>query len=142
LVIFLAFILDRSLKALVVGREGFFVIKNFLKINYYPNRGIAFSLPLNHFIIYFLLIIIMPIIFYYLFWAFKKNNFSLLWGTSLIFTGAFSNLLDRFYYKEVIDYINFVGRFPVFNLADVMIVIGSLVLIGWGIFFKNKKNRA
>ena len=42
------------------------------------------------------------------------------------------NLFDRILYKSVIDYLsfNFFGySFPVFNLADIGITIGAILLI-------------
>ena len=58
------------------------------------------------------------------------NNFSL----GLVLGGACSNLIDRFFYGCVIDYLNLplLSAFPAFNLADVAISLG------FGIFlFKN-----
>lgn len=41
--------------------------------------------------------------------------------------GSLSNLLDRFIYKAVIDYIH-ISIIPVFNIADVMITVGIIYL--------------
>ena len=46
--------------------------------------------------------------------------------------GILGNLFDRLFYKEVIDYLsfNFFGySFPVFNLADIGITVGAVLLI-------------
>ena len=128
-IILFTFLLDRLLKIMLLEREGFFIIKNFLKINYYPNWGIAFSMPVSRFIVYPLIIIILIIVFYYLTAGLKSKDYFLIWACALIFVGAFSNLLDRFRFGHVVDYINFTGRFPVFNLSDVMIVTGVGLLI-------------
>jgi len=57
----------------------------------------------------------------------------------LVILGAGSNLLDRFKYGAVIDFIDF-KIWPVFNLADVMIVVG-LGLLSYDLFFHRKNFR-
>ncbi len=46
-------------------------------------------------------------------------------------SGIFMNMLERIQHGYVIDYIhcNFLNGFPVFNIADIMIVFGALGLI-------------
>ncbi|MDZ7799026.1 MAG: signal peptidase II [Patescibacteria group bacterium] len=129
IIIFFTFLLDRLIKLMIIKKESFFIIQDFLKINYYANWGIALSLPVSQYIIYPLVVLIMLIIFYYFYLSLKKNNYLMIWSFGLIFVGAFSNLLDRFRFGHVIDYVNFVGRFPVFNLADVMIVCGIFLFL-------------
>lgn len=133
-----AFLLDRLLKTMVLKKEGFFIIPDFLKINYYPNQGISFSLPVSPIIVYPLVILILVVVFYFFAKGLKQKEYFLVWGSALIFTGAFSNLLDRFRFGQVVDYFNFPGHFPVFNLADVMIAAGAGLIILKGIR-KNKK---
>lgn len=48
------------------------------------------------------------------------------WG--LVTIGALSNILDRLTLSGVLDYFDF-GFFPVFNLSDVYISIGIIVLL-------------
>ncbi len=43
-------------------------------------------------------------------------------------TGAISNIIDRLSYGYVIDYLS-LRYFTVFNLADVMISSGAIILI-------------
>jgi len=138
IVVFLGFVLDRFFKILILEREGFFVIKDFLKINFYPNWGIALSLPVSRFIVYPLIALILLIVFFFLYINYKKRNYFLIWGLSLIFVGAVSNLIDRIHYGYVVDYINFIGFFPVFNLADMMIIVGSGLILIKGLIIKQK----
>lgn len=42
-----------------------------------------------------------------------------------IFFGAVSNIVDRFAYGCVVDYIQVVDFFPYFNIADIMISFGG-----------------
>lgn len=47
---------------------------------------------------------------------------------ALVLSGAISNLIDRVYYGCVIDFID-LKVWPVFNLADIFICLGVLLLI-------------
>ena len=53
-------------------------------------------------------------------------------GLALILGGAFSNLVDRIRYGQVVDFLDFYYRgyhWPAFNLADSAIVVGAGFLI-------------
>src|SRR5690606_17145867 len=60
-------------------------------------------------------------------------------GFTLVIGGAIGNLIDRWVYGHVIDYIYFhtpVWSFAVFNLADVFITMGAALVVleeflGW-----------
>lgn len=54
------------------------------------------------------------------------------WGSLLLFSGAFSNIFDVFWYGSVIDMLKFDlwgYEYPVFNLADAAIFIGISLII-------------
>lgn len=55
-----------------------------------------------------------------------KNSLS--FASALLLGGAVSNLMDRLRFGYVVDYID-IGSLPVFNLADVAIVIGAVLLV-------------
>lgn len=55
-------------------------------------------------------------------------GFGFNWPTGMIITGALSNVSDRMRWGGVLDYIR-LPWLPVFNLADVMILIGVAGLI-------------
>jgi signal peptidase II len=61
-----------------------------------------------------------------------KSHF---FGFFLILSGAISNIADRAHFGCVIDFID-IQVWPVFNLADIYITIGS-VIVFWGIL-RNK----
>jgi len=133
------FILDRYIKlqamALAAPVE---LISDILRFNFAKNYNIAFSLPLGGpILIAFICLIIGGIIIYTL--KLAKNNEWINVGllTNILF-GAISNLLDRFKYGYVVDYID-LKYFTVFNLADTMIVVGVFLIII--ITFINEKFR-
>lgn len=49
------------------------------------------------------------------------------WGLLFLSIGGFSNLLDRFVYGGVVDYLR-LGTLSTFNLADSLIVLGAIMV--------------
>ena len=61
----------------------------------------------------------------------------------MIFGGALGNLFDRIFYKAVPDFIDFhIGEFHwfVFNVADIFITIGVIIMILYELILNNQKN--
>ena len=50
-------------------------------------------------------------------------------GFALVLAGAIGNLIDRAAWGHVIDFIH-VRHWPVFNVADVLVVVGGVLLLG------------
>lgn len=50
------------------------------------------------------------------------------WGVALILGGALGNIVDRYLYAQVIDFID-LRVWPVFNVADSAITVGTLSLM-------------
>ncbi len=97
---------------------------------YTSNKGFAFGI-LNNLNEYFAIFIPLCIIFIFGYLGLKHRRklgvFTKLAMLSIIL-GSGSNLLDRIMYNGVIDYIALLWL-PVFNIADVMIVVGLLYLL-------------
>jgi len=83
-----------------------------------------------------LIIVIVFLLLIRLLQIYREKKTAEIFFLSLIIAGAISNLIDRLNGGEVIDYIN-LFFWPVFNLADAMIVIGALLWCIW--LFKNHK---
>jgi len=121
------FFIDRFLKY-------FFLYSNFsfnsgwLNLKIFKNSGVAFGFYLNQNLIYFLISLILLGLFFFLIKNYIKKNVIIILALTLIIFGAFSNLLDRFLYKSVIDFIEILF-FPIFNLADLMIISGIGILV-------------
>ncbi|HDQ22862.1 MAG TPA: signal peptidase II [Candidatus Uhrbacteria bacterium] len=111
-----------------IPSEGFYLLGNYLQLVFSPNENMAFGLAMPQFIIIILIIIIL-IFLSYLWWlSLIKASLAHVLAVSLIILGALSNLIDRLIFGYVIDYIN-VFIWPVFNLADCLIVAGVLLYI-------------
>lgn len=62
---------------------------------------------------------------------------------SMIIAGGIGNLIDRVRIKEVVDYISFkIIDFPVFNFADICVVVGEILLVIYIFFFDDKKEKS
>ena len=64
---------------------------------------------------------------------YKKINNIILIGIGSIIAGGIGNLIDRIFRMYVIDFIDFskIIDFPIFNIADICVVIGVFI-IGFG----------
>ena len=107
------------------------IIKNFLNITYCENRGIAFGLASGYvqlFSIITLVIIVAILICVCI--NFKKINTFLSVGIGMLISGGVGNLIDRLIRLYVVDFIDFGEfiNFPVFNIADIFVVIGVIVI--------------
>lgn len=71
------------------------------------------------------------------------NNKWLIWGCAIALAGTIGNMVDRWFYGYVIDFIE-VGQWIVMNLADVFIILAAvLILVGYlkDRFYYNKGGR-
>lgn len=115
------------------------IIKDIFHLTYVENRGAAFGMFQNNQMI-FVVVALAACIFglYYLY----KNQLNLLGKSAiiLIIAGAIGNLIDRVRLGFVVDYFDFriVWNY-VFNVADVFVVIGTILLCIYIIFFENDK---
>lgn len=140
LAIAIFFSADRILKLLALRLElapPFKLIWPFLNFHFTANSYLAFSLPLNGPLLNSLIIIIIILLLLYIIYLliYKREHRAEIILLSIIFAGALSNLFDRWLYGYVIDYLE-LKYFTIFNLADVMISGGAIILI-----IKNLKNK-
>ena len=122
------FVVDRIIKYLFVNE---IVSSPSFLVAYFKNYGLAFGINLsNRFLLIhcILITIIILILSHHFIKSYQSRNYIALFSFWLIILGAFSNILDRVKYGFVIDYIDF-KIWPVFNIADMMIVGGVIMLI-------------
>ena len=149
LIIFVIFLLDRISKIYVIN----FNVKNsstelytskFLNINLIWNEGVAFGfLSFSQNNLYNLLTAIILIIILVILKMIIDSQGIKKYGLLMIFGGALGNLFDRLFYKAVPDFFDFhVEEFHwfVFNVADIFITIGVIIMILFELIFNNQKN--
>lgn len=132
LAIAMFFISDQTLKYLARNlqpQEIIPLLTGLFDFRFTPNYYIAFSIPLNGYLLNLSIIAMIVGLLIYLLYLIrkKKNSFDII-CLSIMISGAISNLIDRLSYGYVIDYL-YLSNFTVFNLADMMISIGALALI-------------
>ncbi len=89
------------------------------------NPNIAWSIPISPAVFYFVWSSIVAVLIYIFF---KTKNHAQKIFLILILTGAASNIIDRIRLGCVIDYID-IRIFPIFNLADVYIILGAILIV-------------
>lgn len=108
------------------------VIKDFFYITYAENTGAAFSI-LNNSRFFLILMGICAVFMIFIFFIKNKKQTKLsIASYGILLGGIIGNLFDRIKYGYVIDYLDFKifgYNFPIFNLADIAIVIGCFLLI-------------
>ena len=145
LIIILAFaviILDQVTKYLAVvnvSQGNITIISGFFDLTLAQNTGAAFSIMQNGkwFFLIFTPIIIGAILFYIIYKA--KDSLLVSISLSLIIGGAVGNYIDRIRLGYVVDFLDF-KVWPVFNVADSFVVIGTC-LFAWYLFFISEKEK-
>ena len=121
--------------------ESINVINGFFNITLIGNTGAAFSILSSNTVLLILISIVVLNVLYFFFIKGKKlDNFEQI-SYGLLIGGIMGNLIDRVLHMQVIDYLDFTFfgyNFPVFNLADIAIVV-SMILIAIQII-KGDKN--
>jgi len=115
------------------------IIKNVFHLTYVENRGAAFGMLQNNQSI-FIIVALTASVFGLYYLHTKKVNILSKTGIILIIAGAIGNLIDRVRLGFVVDYFDF--RFIweyVFNVADVFVVVGTILLCIYIIFFEEEK---
>ena len=143
----ITFILDRLSKYFILELSNSvenlnMPITSFLNLNLIWNDGIAFGLFSfkEQFYYNIITIIIIIITLAILFLAMKSSGIEKI-SFSMIFGGSLGNIFDRLYYRAVVDFIdiniNNIHWF-IFNIADIFISIGVIILIVFDFFNKKK----
>ena len=135
-IIILVFIFDRLSKIKIVDHQSIgesVFINDYLNFDLIWNTGVGFGLFSQNANLYYHAtssLIFMVIVF--LFYLTIKANFTDKTLFSLIIGGALGNFYDRIYYYAVPDFIDFhINDFHwfTFNIADIFITVGVVVLI-------------
>ncbi len=140
-IIVLGLVLDRFTKNYAVTRLMERPVSGKLfNFTYLENRGAAFGILQDKRVFFIILTItVMAILLYVFVKNFKTNKKAVNVALTLIISGALGNFYDRLVNNYVVDFIEFKHiNFPVFNVADILISIGSCLLIIYILFFDGK----
>lgn len=133
-------LIDRVTKMYVIGNcalgEKFGELPFVADFVYVQNTGAAFSMLENNTILLSVIsvVFIIAIIIYKI--IRKPEHFMENLAVTLFFAGGLGNAIDRIQYKFVVDFIDIKWfDFPVFNIADMAVVLGAVAAIVYVIFF-------
>lgn len=136
LIILLGLIIDRMTKLWALNKlskiNEIVIIKNFFSFSYLENKGAAFGILQNKLIFLSAVTITVVIIMVIYLLKCKPKSVFLRISLPLIISGALGNLIDRVWYRHVVDFIYWhyknIYSFPTFNVADMMVVVGTFML--------------
>ncbi len=125
-------ILDQTIKFIIDKKVLFIeILPKLFNIHKVYNYGVAFSFLENK---RYLILLFSLILIYFLFNLRKDlpktKKYDILFG--VILGGIIGNLIDRVFRGYVIDYLEtfiFGISFPIFNLADICITLGIILMV-------------
>jgi signal peptidase II len=145
--IFGIFLIDRLTKLWVIdyfttSEKTNIILSKFLNLNLIWNSGVAFGLfSLDNKLFYnYLTTLILIIIIVVLIMAVRSKGLER-YSFMLILGGSLGNIFDRLFYSAVPDFIDFHFEnfhWFIFNVADIFITLGVILLISNEFFIKNK----
>jgi signal peptidase II len=128
-------LIDRLTKYLVMYCLPQYKISSWCSIDLVFNRGISFGLFHSHDVMIFSAVNILigsVIVMLMVYTYYRLQSEQSIIGEVCIFTGAISNVIDRYVYGGVVDFIAFSYQdwhFAVFNGADAFIFCGVLLML-------------
>jgi signal peptidase II len=119
------------------------ILGDSLRFTYIENPGMAFGIEFGGQLFFTLFAgRATVIIFIYIIRA-RAEKISLRLALAMILGGAIGNLIDRFMYGKVVDFVD-VGfgttRWPIFNVADSAVTVGMIMMITIVLFDRSKSD--
>lgn len=141
-----AIALDQLTKLLVINtlalNSSVTVINNFFSISHIKNKGAAWGVFQDGRIVFIITTVIVVLVLAVL--INRSNNRLFKTILSIIIGGALGNWIDRVLYGEVTDFLHFKFwsyDFPVFNVSDMFVVVGTILLAIYLIFIEKDNGR-
>ena len=146
-IIIFIFLIDRVSKLLIIGSSETYEqhgisVTSFLSFNLIWNEGIAFGLfSFEKKMYYNFLTVLIILITLIILWMITRTEKIEKLAFIMIFGGSLGNIFDRLYYSSVPDFIdihfsNF--HWFIFNVADIFITLGIIIMIMTEFFSKKK----
>lgn len=116
----------------LAGKPSIILLPGVLELKYLENTGMAFGLLEGKKTFFLIMCLLFFLLGFYLFCRIPKERYylPLLLILFLMLSGALGNFIDRAWRGYVVDFIYFsLINFPIFNLADIYVVCGSILLV-------------
>lgn len=108
------------------------IIDNLFYFTYAHNTGVAWGMLAGHLWLFIVVALVSAVLMIVFFKRTRKEEILTRFGLVLTFAGMIGNLIDRMvlgYVRDFIDVIIFNYNFPIFNIADMAVVIGVALII-------------
>jgi len=113
------------------------VASPFFHITFVLNPGAAFGIFRDQQWLFLVTAIVFSIAFLFLYERLRRSGMLIHYGSVALAAGAVSNLIDRIRLGHVVDFFDF-RVWPVFNVADIAIVLGTTAVL-WALFVQKKE---
>ncbi len=129
-------VLDQWTKLLAAAglkdKEPFVIWDGVFELHYLENRGAAFGMMQGQQTFFLVIGVVVFVAALYLFCRMSKD--ARFWPirliTVFILAGAWGNMIDRLRLNYVVDFFYFkLIDFPIFNVADIYVSVGTAVLV-------------
>lgn len=146
-VIILGVVADQFAKEMAIkylkGESDFILIKDVFVLHYLENKGAAFGMLQNQKMFFVFSAVVILALFAFVMFRLpleKKYRYTHI-CLVLISAGAVGNMIDRLRYNYVVDFFYFkLINFPVFNVADIFVTIGTAFLIILYLFYYKEED--
>jgi signal peptidase II len=121
------------------------LVGDLLRLTYIENPGMAFGIEVGGQVFFTLFAALATVVIFIYIVKARAEKTLLRFGLALILGGAIGNLIDRFLYGKVIDFIDIgIGnsRWYIFNIADSAVTVGMVILAALVLFDKSEKKVA
>lgn len=117
------------------------IIHDFFQLNYVENRGAAFGILQGRRTLFLVItIVVVLVIAFYLIRYYGQMNSLTKISFAILLGGAIGNLIDRIRLGYVVDFISIklIDKydFPVFNIADICVVVSTILIVYLVLFDK------
>jgi signal peptidase II len=111
----------------------------YARVIHISNTGVAFGMFQGFGDIFKYLSIIVSLVIIYYYPRVTASDWALRIAMGMQLGGAVGNLIDRFRFGYVVDFVS-VGNFAVFNVADSSITVGVVILL-LGLWLQERKKK-
>ena len=108
------------------------IIDSFFYFTYAHNTGVAWGMLAGHLWLFIIVALVSAVLMIVFFIRTRRDEVLTRFGLVLTFAGMVGNLIDRVvfgYVRDFIDVVIFNYNFPIFNVADMAVVIGVALII-------------
>ncbi|MEF3309426.1 signal peptidase II [Paenibacillus sp. GYB004] len=106
------------------------LVEGVFHLTSHRNRGAAFGILQNQQWLFIVITAVVTIVILYFLPKAYRTQRRTGYALSMILGGALGNFFDRIFRGEVVDMLDFtLIDFPIFNVADLFITIGALIMV-------------